>query len=54
MTVFLYQVYQARLQEYLLTLQGLRNDLKCVLEADPGKLDMKRCKPGFPFISLPS
>ena len=32
--------------------QGLPSDSTCVLEADPGKLDIKRRKPGILFISL--
>ena len=28
-------------------------DLTCVLEAEPGKLDIKRRQPGILFISLP-
>ena len=32
--------------------QGLPSDPTCILEAEPGKLDSKRCKPGIKFISL--
>ena len=32
--------------------QGLPSDSTCVLEAEPGKLDIKRCEPGILFISL--
>ena len=53
MSVFLYQVYQARLRECLLTSRGLSSDSTCVLEAEPGKLDIKRHEPGILFISLP-
>ena len=37
-SVFCYQVNQARLQEHLLP-----SDSTCVLEAELGKLDIKRC-----------
>ena len=37
----------------MLTSRGLPSDLTCVLKAEPGKLDMKRGKPGFLFISFP-
>ena len=40
------KVYQARLWERALTSGG-------VLKAQLGKLDIKRYKPGIPFISLP-
>ena len=36
----------------LVELRGLLSDSKCVLEAEPGKLDIKRCKPGILSISL--
>ena len=39
MSVFRYQIYMA----------GLPGDLKCVLNAEPGKLDIKRRKPGILF-----
>ena len=52
MSVFCYQVYQARLQERLLTSRGLLSDSTCVLEAKPGNLDIKRREHGFLFISL--
>ena len=32
--------------------RGLPSDSTCVLEAEPGKLDIKRRKPGILFISL--
>ena len=32
--------------------RGLPSDLTCVLEAEPGKLDIKRREPGILFISL--
>ena len=33
--------------------RGLPSNLTCVLKADPGKLDIKRCEPGtILFISL--
>ena len=38
----------------ILTLRGLPSDLTCVLEAEPGKLDIKRRGPVILFISLPS
>ena len=36
----------------IVELQGLPSDSTCVLEAEPGKLDIKRCEPGIQFISL--
>ena len=51
MSVFWYQVYQARLWECLLTSRGLPSDSTCVLKAEPGKLDIKRREPGILFIS---
>ena len=51
-SVFWYQVYQAWLWERLLTSRGLLSDSICVLKAEPGKLDIKRRKPGILFISL--
>ena len=51
-SVFWYQVYQARLWERLLTSRGLPSDSICVLKAEPGKLDIKRREPGILFISL--
>ena len=53
-SVFWYQVYQARLWERLLTLGGLPSDSTCVLKAEPGKLDIKRSEPGILFISFPT
>ena len=53
MSVFWYQVYQARLWERLLTSRGLPSDSTCVLKAEPGKLDIKIREPGILFISLP-
>ena len=47
MSVFWYQVYQARLRERLLTARGLPSDSTCVLVAEPGKLDIKRGEPGI-------
>ena len=32
--------------------QGLPSDSTCVLEAEPGKFNIKRCEPGILFISL--
>ena len=52
MSVFCYQVYQARLQERLLTSRGLPSDSTSVLKAEPGKLDIKRREPGILFISV--
>ena len=40
------------LRERLLTSQGLPSDSTCVLEAEPGKLDINRRDPGILFISL--
>ena len=37
----------------MLTSRGLPSDSTCVLKAELGKLDIKRCKPGILFISLP-
>ena len=37
----------------MLTSRGLLSDSTCVLKAEPGKLDIKRCEPGILFISLP-
>ena len=48
-----YQVYQARLRECLLTSRGLPSDSTCIFKAVPGKLDIKRQEPGILFISLP-
>ena len=50
--VFWYQVYQARLWERLLTLRGLLSDSIYVLEAEPGKIDIKRREPGILFSLL--
>ena len=52
MSVFWYRVYQARLRERLLTSRGLPSDSAYFLEAEPGKLDIKRCEHGSLFISL--
>ena len=37
----------------LVTSRGLPNDSTSVLNAEPGKLDIKRREPGIVFISLP-
>ena len=37
-----------------MTSRGLLSDSTCVLEAEPGKLDIKRREPGILFINLPS
>ena len=37
-----------------LTPRGLPSDSTSILKAEPGKLDIKRSKPGNLFISLPS
>ena len=50
-SVFWYQVYQVRLREGLLTSQGLPRDSTRVLEAEPGKLDIKRHSPSILFNS---
>ena len=52
-SVFWYQVYQARLWERLLSSRGLPSDSTCVLKAEPGKLDIKSREPGILFINLP-
>ena len=39
-------------RDRLLTSRGLLSDLTCVLETEPGKLEIKRCEPGILFISL--
>ena len=36
----------------MLTSRGLPSDSTCILKAEPGKLDIKRHKPGILFISL--
>ena len=36
----------------IVELPGLPNDLTCILEVEPGKLDIKRRKYGILFISL--
>ena len=41
----------ARLWEHLLTSWGLPSNSTCILKAEPGKLDIKRRKPGILFIS---
>ena len=51
--VFLYEVYQARPCERLLTSRGMPSDSTCVLKAESGKLDIKRREPGNLPISLP-
>ena len=53
MSVFCYQVYQAKIKEHLLNCQTLLSDSTCVPEAEPGKLDIKRREPGILFICLP-
>ena len=45
MSVFWYQVYQARLWERLLNRKALPRDSTGVFEAKPYKLDIKKCKP---------
>ena len=40
MSVFWYQVYQARLWESLLTLQGLPSDPTCILKAEPKDVNL--------------
>ena len=37
----------------MLTSRGLPSDSTCVLNAEPGKFDIKRREPGILFISLP-
>ena len=32
--------------------RGLPSDITSILEAKPGKLDIKRCEPGILFITL--
>ena len=34
----------------MMTSKGLPSDSKCVLKAEPGKLDIKRREPGILFI----
>ena len=36
----------------LVELRGLQRDSTCILDAEPGKLDIKRREPGILFISL--
>ena len=38
----------------MLALRGLPSDSSSVLEAEPGKLDIKRYEPGIIFINLPT
>ena len=38
----------------LVELKGLPSDSTCILIAEPGKLDIKRCESGILFINLPS
>ena len=38
----------------MLTSQGLPSDSTCLLKAESGKLDIKRCEPGILFISIPT
>ena len=52
--VFLYQVYQTKLLERLLTSRGLPSDSTYVRKAVPGKLDVIGSKPDILFISLPT
>ena len=52
-SVFWYQVYQEKLWERLLTSRGMPSDSTNILQTEPGKLDIKRRKPGILFISLP-
>ena len=49
MSVFWYQVNQARLRERLLTSRGLPSDSKSVLKAEPGKLVIIRREPVYQF-----
>ena len=51
-SVFWYQFYKTRLRQWLVESRGLTSDSTCVLEAEPGKLDIKRREPGILFISL--
>ena len=37
----------------MLTSRGLPSDSTCILKAELGELDIKRCEPGILFISLP-
>ena len=41
-----------RVLDIKFTRQGLPNDSASILEAEPGKLGIKRCKPGILFIRL--
>ena len=40
------------LLSYFVESRGLLSDSTCVLKAEPGKLDIKRCEPSIVFISL--
>ena len=51
MSVFWYQVYQARLWEGLLASRGLPSDSTCLLKAEPGNLDIKDANLVF-FLSV--
>ena len=52
MSAFLYEVYQARLQERVLNCDALLSNLTCLLKAKPGKLCVKRGHPVILFISI--
>ena len=52
--IFWYQVYEARLRERMLNRSASLAMSTSILQALPGKLDIKRREPGFLFISLPS
>ena len=46
-----YKVNKARLGECLLNYKALLRDSACILEALPGKLDIKRPEPGILIIN---
>ena len=49
-----YQIYQAHLREYLLDRLAEPCDSTNFLSAMPGKLDIKRHKPGILYFHLPA
>ena len=43
---------QGKASRTLVESRGLPSDSTCVLETEPGKLDIKRCESGILFISV--
>ena len=52
-SVYGYQVYQARLLRMLAEPRGSLSSSTCVLDAEPSKHDTKRHEPDILFIILP-